>query len=271
MHLYSSRNKVTPHVEEFAINAGDPKTYFQRLTTGLKKVAAKIDTKVPIRLNFPSSKVVIKELSVPFLDAEKIRKVVEYEIEPSIPFSLDQALIDFVIVDQSQVKESSTILVAAAQLSDVKKYIETFQKVGIEPAMLTVDVFALADLFTHTPPYNQTRTGSAIIDIGAQETRIALIEKQQLVTTRTINKGSSGSDEQAHLTSLFEEITFTLNSFEVKRAKPVPIEKLFVVASTQIYEQFLSFAADTLPITCEQISAEKFYWHRNYKQGRHPK
>lgn len=126
--LQKRSGAVIQAAEEHTINDGDPKTYYQRLSTALKRIASTIKPKTEVRVTFPSEKVITKEISVPFLEREKIRMVVEYEVEPVIPFELENAVIDFVIVSTSEVKQASTILVVAAQLDDVKKFVETFQK-----------------------------------------------------------------------------------------------------------------------------------------------
>jgi hypothetical protein len=268
-HIRDTRAKtIINSLEEYQINPGDNRTYTQRLTATLKKIAPKIPKNAEVIVTFPSSKVVIKELTLPFLDAEKIRMVVEYEIEAIIPFKLENALIDFVIISQSEVKESSTILVVAAQKEEVKRLLDQLTKADIQADCITLDLFSSVSLFHQLPTYNKLKHAYALIDIGPQSTRMVLINNQTMVATRTITKGSDTplkhtDDIEApiemtdHLAKLFDEIAFTLNSFEMKQTKTTDIEKLFCISSPQTYAAFEHYAGKAIHIPCEMLATEQ--------------
>lgn len=264
VHLHASRHKKkVAFIETYQVNEGEEKTFYQRLSTALKKAQEDFPKNPQVRATFPSSKVVIKELTVPFLDVEKIRMVIEYEIESSIPFSLENAVVDFIIIDQSEVKQSSTILVAAAQLDDVKKYVDAFDRAGITLNALTIDTFALSDLLSNIPPYDELSDVAALVDIGTESTRIALIKEHTMIATRTIQKGSGFVAEKTTakarkklVTELLDEISFTLNSFEVKNKKKVSLKKVFYRGSGELFEEFSAFCSGTLKLVCERAEFE---------------
>jgi hypothetical protein len=268
-YIKDTRNKtILTNLEEYPINPGDNRTYTQRLTATLKKIAPKIPKNAEVIVSFPSSKVVIKELTLPFLDAEKIRMVVEYEIEAVIPFKLENALIDFVIISQSEVKEASTILVVAAQKEEVKRLLDQLSKADINADCITLDLFSSVSLFGQLPTYNKLKHAYALIDIGPQSTRMVLINNQIIIATRTITKGSDvpikNSDEidvsidaTTHLAKLFDEIAFTLNSFEMKQTQTFDIEKLFCISSPTTYAAFEQYAAKAIHIPCEMLATEQ--------------
>ena len=268
-HITDTRSKtIITNLEEYQINPGDNRTYTQRLTATLKKIAPKIQKNAHVIVTFPSSKVVIKELTLPFLDAEKIRMVVEYEIEAIIPFKLENALIDFIIISQSEVKESSTILVVAAQKEEVKRLLDQLSKADIQADCITLDLFSTVSLFNQLPTYNKLKHAYALIDIGPQATRIVLVNNQMVIATRTITKGSDAplrhSDEiditptsTDHRAKLFDEIAFTLSSFEIKQAKTTDIEKLFCISSPEVYTAFENYALKGIHIPCEMLATEQ--------------
>lgn len=267
--VHATRNKRTiKSLEEVAINEGEPKTYNQRLGAALKRLLPKLPKNPHVRVSFPSSQVIIKELTVPFLDAEKIRMVVEYEIEPIIPFKLEEAVVDFIIVEKSEVKGASTILVAAAQIEEVKKFVEVFQKAGIEPSTVTIDTFGLADLFATVPQYAKLKHAYALVDVGTHNTRIALINKHMLVATRTINLGTLAPPTKAggaptakgiaaHQAKLFKEISYTLDSFEIKRSEPIKAEKIFFIGDDEMFSSFENFVSKSLRVPCEKFASEQ--------------
>lgn len=265
--LQKRSGAVIQAAEEHAINDGDPKTYYQRLSTVLKRIAGTISPKTEVRVTFPSEKVITKEISVPFLEREKIRMVVEYEVEPVIPFELENAVIDFVIVNTSEVKQASTILVVAAQLDDVKKFVETFQKAGIEINALTIDTFALAGLCNFLPSLQEIRKEYALIDVGTHTTRVNIMHKQMLVASRTIQRGSvahEGEEENA-LSLLFDEIKFTFSSFNVKREEVLNIEKIFYVGPSDLQNDLAARCNEHLGITCQPLPTEELSMQKGVK------
>jgi len=254
-HIKAKRNGLTVQsFSEFTINSGDPRTYTQRLTAALKRVANKIDLSATIRATFPSSKVIIKELTVPFLDPEKIKKIIEYEVEPIIPFPLENAVIDFIVIDQSEVKESSTILVAAAQLNEVKKFVDIFKKAGIEPHVVTVDLFALASLFRLIPDYQAIKHDCAIIDVGFDSTRVGVMSKGKLVATRTIN--AQMLPDTSNYDSLFKELKFTLESFSLMKNNPLTLDKIVLVGPEEAITELQERCNKTLAISSEVFTTE---------------
>jgi len=269
--LYVKRNLLTVQsLEKHKINSGDPKTYTQRLTAALKRLAPQIKPHMHVRVGFPASKVIIKELTVPFLDSEKIKMVVEYEIEPSIPFDLENALIDFVIIEQSEVKQSSKLLVAAAQLEEVKKFVDTFKKAGIEPHEVTIDLFGLAALYRMIPDYEQLKHECAIIDIGSESTRIGLMHQQTLFATRTIQKGSvdlEAAAENAFIADLFEEIQFTLNSFNLKREELIKLEKVLFLGPKSLTIPLQEKFKEASGIVGEQFATDKLANNKQVKSN----
>lgn len=256
--IASQKKTVVCALDEYQVNPGDARTYHQRLTATLKKIAPKIPKEAEVVVTFPSAKVVVKELTLPFLDEEKIRMVIDYEIESAIPFKIENAVIDFIILRQSLVKESSTILVVAVQKEEVKKVLDIFQKADIQPHKITLDLFANATLFSSLPVYSKLKHAYVIVDIGARSTRLLLMHNQAIMATRTLARGTEDEGQSAaDQAKLFEEIRFTINSFELKQANLPEIEKVFLVAHPTVAVAFQQFATQNIPIPCELFATEE--------------
>lgn len=241
--------------EEFVIPEGEAKTHAQRLSTVLKRIAPTITADTHVRVSYPSAKVITKEITVPFLEREKICKVVEYEVEPSIPFNLDNAVVDFIIMHQSEVKQSSTILVVAAQLDEVKKHLELFEKAGLPVHSLTIDAFALAGLCLYLPSVTKLKHEYALIDVGTDSSRVSIANKQSLIAIRTIAHEPIKTAAQAK--SLRSEIQFTLTSFNVKREEAISIEKLFYCGNNDLFGNIGTSLGETLGLPCEIVPTEE--------------
>ncbi len=117
------------------------------LVGAIKKIVATIGAYDEIVVGLSGSSVVFKELTLPFIGREKLEMIIAYEIEALLPFPLDQAVCDFIIIDEHQDKHESTLLVAAALKQDIDAQLHVFEKAGIVLQMVTVDVFGLYGLY----------------------------------------------------------------------------------------------------------------------------
>jgi general secretion pathway protein L len=84
-----------------------------------------------ICLVIPATMTVIKELDVPFIDINKIRLVIEYELEPLLPFSLDEALVDFVVIKSNPELQSCQVLAVALRKKDLQALLEPYEQSNI--------------------------------------------------------------------------------------------------------------------------------------------
>ena len=69
-------------------------SYEERASKTILKILKNIGSYDAIVSSLPTGLIVFKELTVPFLSSEMISQVVSYEIEPLLPFALDQAVVD---------------------------------------------------------------------------------------------------------------------------------------------------------------------------------
>ncbi len=245
-----------------------------------------------IRVCIPASIVVFKELHLQFTDPEKIRMVLDYEIESMLPFSIHEAIVDFIITDAHKDKEKTQVLVAAVRTSDLHDYLATFTNAGINPTNLTIDLLANYSLYQQIPAYAQQQQTNALIKFGAHTTRIAFIQNGQLRLTRSIQRGVNtilqlvhdetklplnvieqelathgirGGDEpvaralQQHFTHLLNDVQFTLNSFSLKLGHFGEITQLLCTGRSRTINNFMTFCSNTLQIPCNLFDYTKIF------------
>ena len=167
-----------------------------------------------------------------------------------MPFPIANAVIDFIITKQNAEEKSSSVLVAAVLKEQLAQYLSLFGQAGVDPQVVTVDLFALYGLYRTIPEYMHETQDVALIDFDVHSTRIAFITNGQLKFIRTLPKGliniaKSVSDElkiqpfeameqimrfglehqedSAYnavmirvLTTFWSEIDFTIRSFEAQ-------------------------------------------------------
>ena len=132
----------------------------------LTSIFSKIGNYDEIHTTIPSSVVIFKELKLPFLTRDKINMVIGFEIEPLLPFSLHDAVIDFIITRQIPEEKSSEILVTAIQKQQIVEHMTMFEAAGLKPAVITVDMISLYGLYKEIPAYSNLEGGTILIDVN---------------------------------------------------------------------------------------------------------
>lgn len=276
----------TEEIKDFTEN-----NFAKQAASTIKTILEKCKKPNQIRIAVPSSVVVFKELTVPFTEADKIKMVIEYEAEPMLPFSLEDAIVDFIITKKNPTKKNSEVLVAAIRKQDLKNIVDIYTNAGIDPSNITVDLFSLYGLYKQIPEYTKLAHGSALVDIGMNTTRIAFLINGQLQYIRTIQKGletvaqhiskdtklksedvlktlkeyglNNPSDEKygqathKHMVNLLHDIQFTLNSFSLKSNLYKGISKILFTGKSSAVNGLQSFSSNLLQIPCELFSCNK--------------
>lgn len=286
-------------LHEEPIPPGAPGSYNDRVSQAIKVVVSKFSKYDQIRASIPSAIVTFKELTLPFTDIEKIKMVIEYEVEPLLPFSLQDAVIDFIITNQNITEKTSLVLVAAVRKQDLQNVFAIYQLAGVDPDCITVDLFALYGLYLQIDTYKNIEGASALIDIGSTSTSVAFLLNGQIRLIRNLSKGIHNIAEhisqdtkkpieesmqdlinfgrqkpddnqysqaaQKYLTSFLTDIQFTLNSFSLKLNFYKAISKILFIGKGTKIKDFMEFGNNLLQIPCERFSCDKLFNTSKFK------
>jgi type IV pilus assembly protein PilM len=274
-----------------SIENANGQTYEEKVSDALRNCFSQVGKYDQVRICVPASIVIFKELQVPFLDVEKIRMVLEYEVENMLPFSIDEAITDFIITKKNHDQQSSQVFVAAVRKHDLKNILDPFLEAGIDPNAITIDLFALYSLYLQIEEYKTTPHGTALVDISQNSTRIAFLQDGEFRLTRHIQRGittvaKSISDEinmpisevlqrlytsgveypadeeyqrsaQKQMSALFNDIQFTLNSFSLKLNYYEGIQKILFAGKGTDVKNLIQFCGNLLQIPCQQFDSKK--------------
>lgn len=188
--IYSSgkSTKIEKYIE-VPIEHGNSTNAHERIVKALQIVLPQLDRYDYIHTALPSSVVIFKELRLPFLTYETIKKVVNYEVEPLLPFALHDAVIDFVITKEHTDQSSSEVMVAAVQNQYIEQHLQLFIDAGVDPHVITIDFFALYELLKKNPSFMSEQDGILLVELCMHTTRIAYLQDGQLKFIRTLAKG----------------------------------------------------------------------------------
>lgn len=163
--------------------------YQERAVAAIKLILEQAGTYDKIISALPANQAIFKELKLPFMGIDTIKKVISYEVEPLLPFSLQDAVIDCIITKENKQENNSEILVAAVQNQYIAQHLALFEAAGVQPEKVTVDMFALYGLYSMIPAYAQLSGGVVLLEIEPQSTRMAYIYNGQMRFIRTLPKG----------------------------------------------------------------------------------
>ncbi|HUK55442.1 MAG TPA: type II secretion system protein GspL [Nitrospiria bacterium] len=140
-------------------------------------------------VSVPLHLISLRTLTLPFQDARKLEKVVPFEIEALLPYSLEEVVVDYQVMDIGDGK--SHLLVAAVPRSLMKNYLDQLIRVGVDPESVELDGMALANLARHAfpePPGEGDRASddTAVLDIGASKTVVCILRRGQPCFLRTL-------------------------------------------------------------------------------------
>ncbi len=77
-------------------------------------------------------------LKVPFKEAKKIRMVLPFELEPMIPVTVDDLVIDYIDLESGRLSDQTDLIAVAVPKSELNRYIESLAAIKIDPEMITI-------------------------------------------------------------------------------------------------------------------------------------
>jgi type IV pilus assembly protein PilM len=117
--------------------------------------------------------VIVKKIIVPYQDEVEIERNLIFEAEKYVPFEIEEVYVDFYTLDGERKKNSGTeIFLVAAKREIVDEYAVLMQEVGLSPAVVDVDAFALGNAFEGA---GLSTEPTVLVDIGAQKTNINIV------------------------------------------------------------------------------------------------
>jgi general secretion pathway protein L len=124
------------------------------LAASLKTIVEKIDISgAACVASFPASEISYRNIQVPFKGRKKIKKVLPYELEPTVPFPIDDLIIDFYTLQLDDVANRHYLVAAAVEKSRLQAYLETLALYNIDPEIVTVGGFPAAQCAANLTNY----------------------------------------------------------------------------------------------------------------------
>lgn len=181
-----------------ALEKSETVSFFDALKSVVAGLADRLGSYDQFEMVLPGSLAVFQEVQMPFSDLAKIKKIVPYEIEKSLPFPLHEAYIDAIITEQQGA--STTVLAVACKRDLVDEYCTIFREAGISIDRVTIDLIEWYGFITTVPEYKEIQEPYILLDGDQSSVRILVMKDQKLIGLRYLNRGIQDALVKAGLT-----------------------------------------------------------------------
>ncbi len=155
-------------------------------TQALQKLFEEYDLKPDhIYTALPGQMTSNRVIDLPFSDFKKVDQTIEFEMENYIPLTLEEMLIDYIILNAT--KGESRVLVSYSTKSDFVQFLNLMNAANIDPRFVGSETVELANIMKLG--VLQPEGAYALVDIGHEKTNIVIFIGNQLQFSRTVMFG----------------------------------------------------------------------------------
>ena len=115
------------------------------LSASIETIEQKMDISDAICVvSFPADEISFRNIQVPFKGPKKIKKILPYELEPTLLFPVEDLIIDFIHIEIPDLTNTNNLITAAVEKSKLQSFLDTLATFNIEPEIVTVGGYPTA-------------------------------------------------------------------------------------------------------------------------------
>ena len=144
-----------------------------------------------IAISISGNSVIIKKISLPAMDREELAESIVWEAKHNIPYPYEETNVDYAILRPPRGSEERNldILLVAAKKDKIANYSNVVNQARKNLVAIDVDVFALQNSLEVNYPEEFQSKILAIINIGANITNVAVVERGTSQLVRDLSLG----------------------------------------------------------------------------------
>lgn len=161
----------------------------QVLATAINRLAhdMKIST-IDVSASLPSSKVITRVVEMPLMSEAELSSSIKWEAEQYIPLPLSRVKIDYEIISVNQETNKMKVLLVAAPISIIEKYMRIISLAGLTSVALETEILSVARSISISSPQ---LTNVLVLTIGATTSEVAALHNQILIFTKSFPIGGN--------------------------------------------------------------------------------
>lgn len=134
--------------------------------------------------------VIVRQVETPRLAEAELKSHIAYEADKYIPFGTDEVIIDCQPLPDREGESANNmeVVLVAVRRGFVEDHYNMLVSAGIQPEVIDVDVFAMVNAFTVLGPVpdEEQQGATALVDIGASKSWVAIVRGDRLLFQREI-------------------------------------------------------------------------------------
>ncbi|EKE05791.1 MAG: Type IV pilus assembly protein PilM [uncultured bacterium] len=160
-----------------AVNESD----FTSIAEVLKKIIKQIGiTTKDVNISLPEALAFTRVIKFPMLSDEEVSSAVKWEAEQYIPIPVNEAVVQYTILEKNQEKAFVSVLLVAAPKVVVEKYVKIIKLAGLIPVSAETELTALSRSLS------PAKGVSLLVDLGSSATDMSIVNDSNTVFTRSI-------------------------------------------------------------------------------------
>jgi general secretion pathway protein L len=141
----------------------------------------------------PAHATFVRNLTLPFRDPRKIRDVLKFEMEPHIPYPVEDVVVDFAKIRDTDAG-GCEVIAAAVPKTAIADHLRLFELAGLAPEVVDWEVFGELNGYLAWRPGADSRP-VALINLGASKTTVKIIQNGGIRFARSILRGGNALTE----------------------------------------------------------------------------
>ncbi len=215
------RENQIEHVLHIPIPDGEDRD--TRLNAALQSVAEQMDTAdAACVAAFPSDHISYRNLQVPFKGVKKIGQVLPFELESTLPFPVDDVIIDFQTVNHPGRDEQTDVLAMAVEKVDLEAYLNRLGLFSIDPQTVSLSgyttVLCLSSL-------EDVPVDWILVELRSRRCTLFLVHSGQICLVRSFPVRFADSQK---ISRLCADIRRTLTAFEENMSMDFRAERMYL-------------------------------------------
>ena len=211
--------------------------------------------------SFPADQISFRNVTVPFKQPKKIKQILPFELEPTLPHAVEDLIIDFRVVNTQGPEEQTNLFTAAINISSLKKYLELLATFGIEPETVTVGGYPLALCLVNLADIPEN---AMFVEMDNEKNTLSAFISGQICLIRSF---PAGSESTSRLESFCKNIQRTIHAFEDTTGMTFKPDTIFVTGSNLDENGFEKNVAQELDIPTRRTDLARDI---NLKLDNHP-
>jgi len=140
-----------------------------------------------ISLALPGNLTILRRTRLPYVPSEEIEKAIQWEIEKTLPFKLEEIHFDFHVYDIKE-GENIDLVYVVARRNVIESYQQLFLMAGINLEVLDSTFLALANIAIVN--YDDlSNVLFMVLDIGAESSNLLVIKDNRILYSRNVEIG----------------------------------------------------------------------------------